>query len=86
MISHIRNVLERQRLSEEMDRGSQIYEKMCNKIVEFLKKKKNNVPQCQIAKTLQISSSADSEKLSVKHKSKDLYWMSVVFRTSEDTA
>ncbi len=37
-----------------MDRGSPICERGCKKIVEYFK---NNVPQCQIAKALQISSS-----------------------------
>ncbi len=37
-----------------MGRGSPICERVCKKIVEYFK---NNVPQCQIAKALQISSS-----------------------------
>ncbi len=48
-------VLERQSLSEvKMGRGPPICERVCQKIVEYFK---NNVPQCQIAKALQISSS-----------------------------
>ncbi len=55
MISYKRDVLERQRLSElKMGRGSPICERVCKKIVEYFK---NNVPQRQIAKALQISSS-----------------------------
>ncbi len=38
-----------------MDRGSPICERVRKKIVEYFK---NNVPQCQIAKALQISSSS----------------------------
>ncbi len=55
MISYKRDVLERQSLSEvKMGRGSPICERVRKKIVEYIK---NNVPQCQIAKALQISSS-----------------------------
>ncbi len=55
MISYKRDVLERQILSEvKMGRGSPICERVCKKIVEYFK---NNIPQCQIAKALQISSS-----------------------------
>ncbi len=55
MISYKRDVLERQCLSEvKMGRGSPICERVCKKIVEYFK---NNVPQHQIAKALQISSS-----------------------------
>ncbi len=54
MISYKRDVLERQSLSEvKMGRGSPICERVHKKIVEYFK---NNVPQCQIAKALQISS------------------------------
>ncbi len=67
MISYKRDVLERQSLSEvKMGRGSPICERVRKKIVEYFK---NNVPQRQIAKALQISSShcrtssKDSEKL-----------------------
>ncbi len=55
MICYKWDVLERQRLLEvKMGRGSPICEKVCKKIVEYFK---NNVPQRQIAKALQISSS-----------------------------
>ncbi len=55
MISYKRDVLERQILSEvKMGRGSPIYERVHKKIVEYFK---SNVPQRQIAKALQISSS-----------------------------
>ncbi len=55
MISYKRDVLERQSLSEvKMGRDSPICERVRKKIVEYFK---NNVPQCQIAKALQISSS-----------------------------
>ncbi len=50
-----RDVLERQSLSEvKMSRVSPICERVRKKIVEYFK---NNVPQLQIAKALQISSS-----------------------------
>ncbi len=55
MICYKWDVLERQRLLEvKMGRGSPICEKVCKKIVEYFK---NNVPQRQIAKALQILSS-----------------------------
>ncbi len=55
MISYKRDVLLRQSLSEvKMDRGSPICERVRKKIVEYFK---NNVPQRQITKALQISSS-----------------------------
>ncbi len=55
MISYKKDVLERQSLSEiKMGRGSPICERMRKKIVEYFN---NNVPQRQIAKALQISSS-----------------------------
>ncbi len=55
MISYKRDVLERQRLSEvKMGRGSPICERVRKNIVKYFK---NNIPQCQIAKALQISSS-----------------------------
>ncbi len=60
MISYKRDVLERQSLSEvKMGRGSTICERVHKKIVEYFKNKcfLTNVPQHQIAKTLQISSS-----------------------------
>ncbi len=53
MISYKRKVLERQSLSEvKMGRGSSICERVRKKIVEYFK---NNIPQRQIAKALQIS-------------------------------
>ncbi len=53
LISYKRDVLERQSISEvKMGRGSPICERVRKKIVEYFK---NNVPQCQIAKVLQIS-------------------------------
>ncbi len=55
MISYKRDVLEKQSLSEvKMGRGSPICERVREKIVEYFK---INVPQRQIAKALQISSS-----------------------------
>ncbi len=55
MISYKRDVLERQSLSEvKMGRGSPICERVHKKIVEYFK---NNIPQIQIEKVLQISSS-----------------------------
>ncbi len=55
MIIYKRDVLDRQSLSEvKMGRDSPICERMRKKIVEYFK---NNVPQRQIAKALQISSS-----------------------------
>ncbi len=55
MISYKRDVLARQSLSEvKMGRASPICERVRKKIVEYFK---NNVPQRQIAKALQISSS-----------------------------
>ncbi len=55
MISYKRDVLERQSLSEvKMGRGSPICERVSKKNVEYFK---NNLPQSQIAKALQISSS-----------------------------
>ncbi len=55
IISYKRDVLERQGLSEvKMGRGSPTCERVRKKIVEYFK---NNVPQHQIAKALQISSS-----------------------------
>ncbi len=69
MVSYKRDVLERQSLSEakiSKGWGSPICERVCNKIVEHFK---NNIPQHQTAKALQISSSTvhksskDSENL-----------------------
>ncbi len=55
MISYKRDVLERQSLSEvKMGRGSPICERVRKKMMEYFK---NNIPQRQIAKGLQISSS-----------------------------
>ncbi len=55
MISYKMDVSERQSLSEvQMGRGSQICERVRKKIVEYFR---NNVPQRQIAKAMQISSS-----------------------------
>ncbi len=55
MISYKRDVLERQSLPEvKMGRGSPICERVRKKIGEYFK---NNVPQYQIAKALQFSSS-----------------------------
>ncbi len=55
MISYKRDVLEKQSLSEvKMGRDSEICERVRKKIVEYFK---NNIPQHQIAKALQISSS-----------------------------
>ncbi len=55
MISYKRDVLERQSLSEvKMGRGSPICERVRKHFVEYFK---NNIPQRQIAKALQISSS-----------------------------
>ncbi len=52
MISYKRDVLETQSLSEvKMGRGSPIYERVRKKMEYF----KNNFPQRQIAKALQIS-------------------------------
>ncbi len=68
MISYKRDVLERQSLSEvKMGRGSPICERVRKKMEYF----KNNIPQCQLAKALQIKrfketdqkTSKDSEKL-----------------------
>ncbi len=94
MISYKRDVLERQSLSEaKMGWGSPICERVCNKIVEHFK---NNIPQHQTAKALQISSSTvhksskDSENLEkslcVRDRAEDLCWMPVVFGPSDDTA
>ncbi len=59
MISYKRDVLERQSLSEvKMGRGSPICNSVRKIIVKYFK---NNVPQHQIAKALQISSSTVHE-------------------------
>ncbi len=59
MISYKRDILERQSLSEvKMGRGSPICERVCKRLWNtFLNFPQNNVPQRQIAKALQISSS-----------------------------
>ncbi len=55
MRSYKRDVLDRQSLTEvKMGRGSPICERVRKKFVEYFE---NNVPQRQIAKALQISSS-----------------------------
>ncbi len=95
MVSYKRDVSERKSLSEvKMGRGTAICERVHEKIVENFK---NNVPRCQIAKALQISSSTvdnifskDSEKLEkslhVRDKAEDLCWMPVVFGPLDNTA
>ncbi len=84
MISYKRDVLERQSLSEvKMGRGSPICERVRKKIVEYFK---NNVPQRQIAKALQISSEKLEKSLCVRDKAEDLCWMPVVFGPSDNTA
>ncbi len=94
MISYKRDVLERQSLSElKMGRGSPICERVRKKIMEYFK---NNVPQCQIAKALQISSSTvhniikrfrETGEISVrKGQGRRRCWMPVVFGPSDDTA
>ncbi len=61
MISYKRNVFERQSLSEvKMGRGSPICERVHKNNVEYFK---NNVPQRQIEKALQISSSSLLRKM-----------------------
>ncbi len=61
MISYKRNVFERQSLSEvKKGRGSPICERVHKKIVKYFK---NNVPQRQIEKALQISSSSLLRKM-----------------------
>ncbi len=92
MISYKSDVL--QRLSEvKMGRGSPICERVRKKIVEYFK---NNVPQRQIAKALQISSSTvhniikrfrETGEISVrKGQGRRPCWMPVVFGPSDDTA
>ncbi len=57
MISYKKDVFERKSLSEvKMGRGSSIYERVRKKIVEYFK---DNIPQRQVAKALQISSSTE---------------------------
>ncbi len=91
MISYKSDVLERQSLSEiKMGRGSTICERVRKNIVEYFK---NNIPQRQIAKALQIqciTSSKHSVKLEkslcLRDNAEDLCWMPVVFGPSDDTA
>ncbi len=94
MISYKRDVLERQSLSEvKMGRGSPICERVRKKIVEYFK---NNVPQRQIAKALQISSSTvyniikrfrETGEISVrKGQGRRLLLDAVVFGPSDNTA
>ncbi len=81
MISYKRDVLERQSLSEvKMGRGSPIYERVRKKIMEYFK---NNVPQRQIAKALQISSSTVHNIIKTFRETGDLCWM---LGPSDDTA
>ena len=88
------NVFEMQSLMSQvkMGRGSQICDKVHKKIVEYFK---NNISQCQIEKVKSHclqgrTSSTDSEKLEkslcVRDNAEDLYWMFMVFRSSDDTA
>ncbi len=87
MIRYIRDVLERQSLSEvKMGRGSPICERVHKKIVEYVKLQrlcKSHHLQC-------ITSSKDSEKLEkslcIRDKAEDICWMPVVFGPSDDTA
>ncbi len=59
--------------NNHFSRGSPICERLLKKIVEYFK---NNVPQRQIAKALQISSSTVHNKsLCVRNKAEDLCWM-----------
>ncbi len=94
MTSYKRDVLERQSLSEvKMGRGSPICERVHKNIVEYFK---NNVPQRQIAKALQISSSTvhniikrfrETGEISVrKGQGRRPLLDAVVFGPSDDTA
>ncbi len=94
MISYKRDVLERQSLSEvKTGRGSPICERVRKKIVEYFK---NNIPQRQIAKALQISSPTvhniikrfrETGEISVrKGQGRRPLLDPVVFRPSDDTA
>ncbi len=89
MISYKRDVLERQSLSEvKTGRGSPICERVRRKIVDFFK---NNIPQSQIAKALQISSSTVHNIIKRFRETGEisggtLCWMPVVFWPSDDTA
>ncbi len=94
MISYKRNVLERQSLSEvKMGRGCPICERVHTNIGNTLKTTFLNVKLQRLCKShhLQfITSSKDSEKLEkslcAKNKAKELCWMPVVFRPSDNTA
>ncbi len=70
-----------------MGRGSPICERVRNNIAEYFK---NNVPQRQIAKALQISSSTVHNIIKrfrgPGENSEDLCWMPVVFGPSDYTA
>ncbi len=94
MISYKRDVLKRKSLSEiKMGRCSPICERVRKKIVENFR---NNVPQCQITKYLQIASYTvhniikrfrETEEISVrKGQGEYLCWMPVVFGPSDVTA
>ncbi len=89
MISYKRDVLERQSLSEvKMGRGSPICERVRKKIVEYFK---NNVPQHQIAKALQISSSTEQNIIKRFRETgeisfEDLCFIPLVSGPSDDTA
>jgi len=88
MISYKRDVLERQSLSEvKMGRAvKECVKRLWNSLnvnVKLQRLCKSHHLQC-------ITSSRDSEKLEkslcVRDKTEDLYWMPVVFRSSDDTA
>ncbi len=86
MISYKRDVFERQSLSEiKMGRGSPICERVSKKIVEYFK---NNVPQRQIAKALQISSFTEHNIKRFRETGEFSVrcWMLMVFGPSDGTA
>ncbi len=87
MISYKRDVLERQSLSEvKLVRGSPICERVCKKIVKYFK---NNVPQRQIVKALQISSYTAHNIIKRFRETGEISvrcWMPMVFGPSDDTA
>ncbi len=71
MINYKREVLERQSLSEvKMGRGSPICERVRKNIVEYFQ---NNVPQRQIAKALQISSTTVLKIVKILRESGEIY-------------
>ncbi len=73
MISYKKDVLEWQSLSEvKMGRGSPICERVPKKIVEYFK---NNIPQRQIAKALQISFLFQSGKVFYGQTSPNLIFL-----------